>query len=305
MVGRNIYLTVFLSGAALMGCRPDEASEPSEPDAPATVADPGSTRPPTLAPAPEPRQEWTEEAAHSALRAANSNYTGEAAFGIVDGSVIAVEARACGLVDLGPIGRMEPSALDLAENPVSDLEPLRGVALTELFLEQTPVRDLSPLEGAPLGKLYISNCPVEDLSPLRGAPLTELNAIGSGVTDLSPLEGMPLRMLWLTGTPVSDIAPLASLSFLESLTIPQTSVASIEPLVGSGIQRLHIAETLVTDLTPVANLSLTRLIFSPNRIEQGLDVVRAAPFLRELGTSFEERMPPGTFWDTYDRGGFR
>lgn len=300
---QNLLALCLLTSFSLLGCRPEGAEEKG-PDSTETPAVVESTPTPVLAPVATPRRDWTEEAAHSALRAANPDYTGTASFGIVEGEIIAVEARACGLVDISPIGRMEPRALDLAENPLSNLEPLRGVALLELYLEQTPVSDLGPLEGAPLTKLYVSNCPVEDIAPLRGAPLEEFNAIGTGISDLSPLEGMPLRMLWLTGAPVSDISPLASLSFLESLTIPQTSVVSIAPLANSGLQRLHIAETLVTDLSPVASMSLTRLIFSPSRIEQGLDVVRSAPFLRELGVSFEGRMPPGTFWDEYDRGAF-
>ena len=54
------------------------------------------------------------------------------------------------------------------------------------------------------------------------------------------------------------------------------------------IQRLHIGETLITDLTPLKGVNLTRLVFSPERIKRGLDVVKRLSNLREIGTKFDD-----------------
>jgi hypothetical protein len=68
------------------------------------------------------------------------------------------------------------------------------------------------------------------------------------------------------------------------------------------MQRLHIAGTEVTDLTPVGTMQLTRLIFTPGKIKQGIDMVRTMDSLQELGTTFDNRMPPQTFWELFDKG---
>ena len=77
-------------------------------------------------------------------------------------------------------------------------------------------------------------------------------------------------------------------------------------LKGMPLKRLNIAGTKVTDLTPLKNLKLTRLIFTPNRIRQGLDVVRTLSTLQELDVIFREprRLQPTAFWAKYDAGEF-
>jgi internalin A len=62
------------------------------------------------------------------------------------------------------------------------------------------------------------------------------------------------------------------------------------------LERLHIGNTPVRDLTPLAGLKLTRLIFDPARITNGLDGIRQMASLKELGTTLETRMPPDQFW---------
>jgi hypothetical protein len=107
-------------------------------------------------------------------------------------------------------------------------------------------------------------------------------------------------MLWLTDCPVRDISPLRKTP-LVSLTVENTKVDDISPLAEHPIQRLHIGGAEVTDLTPVGQMRLTRLIFTPGKIKKGIDVVRSMQ-IRELGTNFDNRMPPSVFWEMYDEG---
>lgn len=86
-------------------------------------------------------------------------------------------------------------------------------------------------------------------------------------------------MVWLNGCPVSNIAPLKGLP-LKSLTLHLTRVVDLSPLSGSSLERLHIGETPVEDLTPLLGLHLTRLVFTPDRIKKGLEVVKAMPLGR-------------------------
>jgi len=75
------------------------------------------------------------------------------------------------------------------------------------------------------------------------------------------------------------------------------------------LQRLHVGETKVTDLTPLRGLSLTRLVFTPSRIEKGIEEARRLRGLNEIGTQFDDKgrdlMPPSGFWARYDEGAFK
>ena len=72
------------------------------------------------------------------------------------------------------------------------------------------------------------------------------------------------------------------------------------------LQRLHIAETSVTDLTPLRHVSLTRLVFTPGRITEGLDTARQMTSLRQIGTRFDDNeknlTSPAMFWDLLEKG---
>ena len=66
--------------------------------------------------------------------------------------------------------------------------------------------------------------------------------------------------------------------------------------------------TRVTDLRPLMGLLLERLILTPARITEGLEVVRQMPTLRELDIEFDGTSPtrsPATFWGAYDAGEFK
>jgi hypothetical protein len=89
------------------------------------------------------------------------------------------------------------------------------------------------------------------------------------------------------GTPVSDLTPLAGMTSL---------------------RRLNIARTGITDLTPLGGLQLERLIFTPSKIERGLEAVRGMTSLTALGTRFEDAsdtLPPDQFWEKLDAGEIR
>jgi len=196
-------------------------------------------------------------------------------------------------------------ALDLAKTNVGDLSPIRGAPIRELFLEETKIDDVEALRDMELEKLYLSHTNVSDLSPLAGAPLKELNIVGTKVSDLSPLEGSWIQMLWFSECPVEDLSPLKKMP-LVSVTMEGAPVSDLSPLERHpSLRRLHIAETDVTDLTPLKWLKLTRLIFTPSRIEKGIGFVRDMETLREIGTTFDNRMPPAQFWRAYEAGAFR
>ena len=203
--------------------------------------------------------------------------------------------------DISPLKKQRIAILDLRFCDVTDLSPLEGMPISQLYLEDNKrLSDLSPLRGMPLNKLYLGNTAVENLAPLRGAPLLELNAVGARIKDLTPLVESPLQMLWLSECPVTDLTPLKKVP-LVSLTLENTPVEDISPLAGSALQRLHIGGTKVKDLTPVSQLRLSRLIFTPSRIERGLDVVRNCESILEIGSDFEQRMPPDEFWRLFDQ----
>lgn len=242
----------------------------------------------TPQPAPVP-QIWSEVKLHETIRSKNPGYSGNGQFDIDEaGQVRAVALDNCGVTDLSPFQGMSLMALYLQGCAVPDITPLQGMPLVELYLENSAVKDLRPLAGmGGLRKLYLSGTMVTDLSPLKGLAIVEMNLVNTRVSDLSPLAGMPLQMLWLTDTPVADISPLAK-SPLISLTLHRTRVSDLSPLAGTKLQRLHIGETPVSDLSPLNGMRLTRLVFEPDMIKSGFDVIPRMTTLTEIGTKFED-----------------
>ncbi|MBW3539525.1 MAG: hypothetical protein KY476_04580 [Planctomycetes bacterium] len=220
------------------------------------------------------------------------------------GRITHVKLSGAGVEDISALKGLPLVHLDLRGLPVSDLTPLAGMPLRELFLEETPVRDLAPLAGMPLDQLYLNQTLVETIEPLAGMPIEQLNLQGTPLDDLSPVATMEIGTLWIPQTQVADLTPLRGRS-LVSLDAEETPVADLTPLAEmNSLKRLNIAGTFVTDLTPLDGLGLERLIFTPSRITQGLDVIRSMPTLTELGPSFEERSAPAEFWRRYAAGEF-
>jgi hypothetical protein len=231
---------------------------------------------------------------------ANPDYRGQGKIHEEDGEIIAAEFPSCGLKNLSPLRGLKLEALDLSGNPVREIRHLRGMPLTRLFLEYTLVESLEELREAKLVELRLNGSPVRSLSGLEGHPLENLYAVGTQINNISALASSNLRQLWLTESPVTDLSPLEGLP-LVSLTAHRTLVEDLSfvrklPL----LQRLHIGETLIKDLSPLGGLNLTRLVFTPGRIERGMEVVRSLSNLREIGTKFDDQgrdlMPPDAFW---------
>jgi hypothetical protein len=309
----SIWLVVMLMGALLVGCGPKEA--PPNAAGPPSDQVESSPAPAEGSDETEPSQPDPESAAASddrivtpeqlvdALRRKNPGFD-EANIGMrpISADLLEMAINDPAVKDISPLRKQRIAKLDLRFCDVTDLSPLEGMPISELYLEENKrLSDLGPLRGMPLHKLYLSNTAVENLSPLRGAPLMELNAVGARIRDLSPLVESPLQMLWLTDCPVTDLAPLKKVP-LVSLTLENTPVEDISPLAGTSLQRLHIGGTKVKDLTPVGQMGLSRLIFTPERIEKGIDVVRKCESIGEIGSDFEHRLTPDEFWTLYDEG---
>ncbi|NQU19848.1 MAG: hypothetical protein HQ567_01090 [Candidatus Nealsonbacteria bacterium] len=305
--------------ALLSGCGSDsqtaENSQVDKPPKPAEAPnDPSDATETSQEPpkAPPPSTITTEEQLKAALKEKNVNFSGQLETGIDGGQILAVRINDPAVEDISPLAGLPLTVLDLAGCHITNIDALKGMPLAVLYLAETGVSDLSPLKGMPLRQFHADHTPVADLSPLKGAPmLEELNLISSRVKDLKPLEGMPqLKMLWITGCPVSDVSPLANVRSLVSLTAAKTKIADLGPLKGHPLERLHIAESAVTDLTPVQWMRLTRLIFTPKRIEKGIEFARESKTIREIDVEFPaprggQPMGPAAFWSRYDAGAFK
>lgn len=238
--------------------------------------------------------------AHGRLRARNRDYQDTAQFQPTPEGQLAGDLSKCPIDDIAGLADFPFVAIDLASTRVRDLSALASMPLRELFLEDTPLDDLSPLSGLALTKLYLSHAPISDLSPLRGIPLKELNLVSTQVTDLSHLADSPLQTIWLNGCPISDLSPLTSCP-LVSVSIEQCPVTDLSPLRSvDSLERLALAGAAATDLTPLADLKLKRLIFSPDKIEAGLDALRAMDTLEEIGPDLDHRQSPDAFWAKHD-----
>ena len=266
------------------------------------------------APAPQPKPEpvvtdWTDVKLHASIRKVNPNYSGNGMFAIdPEGQPRQIVLADCGIESLAWIKGMPMlQIIDLQKNPLSDISPLAGLkGLQNLYLESTAVADISALGGMSLDELYLTATPLKDLSPLKTMKVNKLNLVNTPVTDLTPLAGVPIQSLWLTDTPVKDISGLEKVQGLVSLTLHRTQVEDLTPLT-SGLYpqglRLHIGGTPATDVSPLAKVPLSRLVFSPEKITKGMDVIRQLP-IREIGTEFEDGknnlLPASAFWPKYD-----
>jgi hypothetical protein len=265
--------------AAIVGCLGGcEKSAGPNPDR----AEPAAVAESSAAPRPSPIR--TPEALHAALKAKNPAYNGAAQMQANGETIV---------------------ALDLRDTGVVDLTPLTGLHLQQLYAENTAITDLTPLKGMRLLELSLSDTPVADIHPLRGMPLESVRLVNTKVRDISALQGAPLRELWLNNAPVSDASVLAGMP-LVSVTLEGTQVSDIGFVRRCpNLERLNLAGAPVADLSPVAGLRLTRLVFDPKQATKGLDAARSLPLCREIGPTMETMGPPGQFWPAYDAGAFR
>lgn len=300
---RFSWLVLLAGSIFLMGCGSHQSAEPS--DAAAEESDNLDEPPIPVAPALPNAGEMTVAELRAQLRAKNPGFTGEADILKAGGEIRRVSLFRSGVTDISPLEGLPLRELDLGGVPVHDIGLLKGMPLNTLILEETNVDDISVLKGMPLKILHLQHTAISDIGVLQGMELRELNLFGTQVRDISVVRDMPLDTLWLQATPVSDISPLEG-KYLVSLDIQDTPVRDLS-VVGTmiSLKRLNIAGSQATDLTPLAGLQLDRLIFTPDRIETGLEVARNMSSLKEIGLRFENMMPPAQFWARYDAGEFQ
>ena len=107
-----------------------------------------------------------------------------------------------------------------------------------------------------------------------------LNLSNSSVKNLSAIQGMPVGEVKLSHTEVVDLSAL----------------------VGTGVRNLYIDNSSVSDLEQLKGLeNLSRLVFTPEYIESGIDVVRNMPSIAEIGKDDNNRTSPEYFWIMYDK----
>jgi hypothetical protein len=176
------------------------------------------------------------------------------------------------LTDLSPLRGVPLTSLDIGQSSVSDLGPLQGAPLEDLDLKASKVADLSALRGAPLKFLNIDDTAVADLSPLADSPIENLSMENIPAKDFTPLAHMPLRKLYAFGTGLTDLSVLRGKRLI-LLSLHRTPVNDLSPLVGMPLQQLVLAGTEVTDLKPLQGMPLRTLVFHPQRIKNGLEVL--------------------------------
>ena len=213
------------------------------------------------------------------------------------------------ITDLSPLKGLPIEFFDGTGSAIDDISFLEGnTRLTELLLEGAKVSDISPLKSCPLNVLWLNGCPVEDLSVLEGKNLEQLNLCDTPLEDLSTVKTMKLGTLWMRNTNVKELGPLANHG-LVSLDVEGSSVNDISALSKmTSLKRLNIARTEITDLSPLSGLSLERIIFTPGKIEKGIDAIRSMPSLQAIDTSFDgvaRPMNPSEFWERFDSGDFK
>jgi internalin A len=244
-----------------------------------------------------------------ALVSANPGFGGSIGVRVMGPRTLAIAIQDKKVTDISPLAGLSIGALDLFGCNVSDISPLKGMPIRELSIEENGVTDISALEGMPLVTLRLNGNPVVDISPLAGAPLGMLYLVDTKVDDVSPLaKCVSLEQLWLNNAPVTDVTGLKDLPLI-SLTLAGTKVDDVTPLSEiESLERLHIGDATVTDISPLAKLPrLSRLIFTPAKIENGIAEVRAMKSLAQLGVKFDDArdaMPADAFWAKYDAGAF-
>jgi hypothetical protein len=194
-------------------------------------------------------------------------------------------------------------ALKIGKNE-GTFESERGV-ITRILLEETSVRDLTPLKGLPLKELRVNYTRISDISPVADLPLEQFSLANTHVKNISHVKLMPLNTLWLNSTKVTDLSPLKGKS-LVSLDISGTDISDLSALKNmTSLKRLNLRRSKVTDLTPLEGLQIQRLIFNPEKITKGLDVVRNMQTLQFLHVIFppgNQFIPAARFWQLYDAG---
>lgn len=148
-------------------------------------------------------------------------------------------------------------------------------------------------KGGTIWGVDISNCRISSLESLRGMNLEAVACGQNEIKDISPLAGMKLKQF----------------------SCQQTSVEDLSPLSGMPLWTIDITETKVSDITPLTGMTLQMISFNPEKIINGIDVLRGMKSLSIIftesdkeagkGTHLRVGMGPDKFWELYSRGDFK
>jgi len=126
-----------------------------------------------------------------------------------------------------------------------------------------------------------------------------LNLSKSGISDLSVLKDLPIAYLELDGcTNVTDLTPLRGMDLTGLSMEGCIGVTDLTPLVGMELTSLNIRGTSVTDITALSGMKLERIIFSPERVTHGVEVLRTMGTLERFNADILGW--PESFWKMYD-----
>jgi hypothetical protein len=87
---------------------------------------------------------------------------------------------------------------------------------------------------------------------------------------------------------------------------PATTDKDLFTLKGMPLKSLTLAGTAVDDLTPLQGMKLESVVFTPQSITRGLDVLRQMKTLQTIGVQEVWQIwPAAEFWKKYDAGDFK
>ncbi|OAI55012.1 hypothetical protein AYO44_13745 [Planctomycetaceae bacterium SCGC AG-212-F19] len=228
------------------------------------------------------------EAVAAKLKELNPGFDGKVTHKVANGVVTELKISTINVADISPV------------RALSGLSVL--AAHGDFFQKNGKLASMAPLAGLKLQVLDVWDNPtLNDLSPVRGMPLNRVSIQETAVADLSPLRGAPLQQLYINDTPVRDLAPVRGMP-LWGLHMAQTQIADLGPLEGMKLTVFWCYGSPVSDLSPLRGMSLEDLMFTPQTITKGMEIVREMKSLKGIGTKGwgQDKVPAQQFWKEYD-----
>ena len=68
---------------------------------------------------------------------------------------------------------------------------------------------------------------------------------------------------------------------------------------------MWIQNCRITDLSTLQGMPLEAILLTPNRIAQGMEVLRGMKGLKTIGIAWDQSWPAAEFWERYDKGEFK
>jgi formylglycine-generating enzyme required for sulfatase activity/serine/threonine protein kinase len=228
---------------------------------------------------------------------------------------------------------------------LADLTPLKGMnlaSLRHLDLSETRVtdagmlylKDCKDLTFLQLGRTKVTDRGLAHFKDCKA--LTTLDLYGTDVSDVGlanfrdckklmylHLEGTDvgdaglahfkdckdLTYLFLNTTRVSDagLSQFKDCKALTRLLLAGTDVsnASLSQFKGTPLTVLWIQNCRITDLSTLQGMPLEAILLTPNRIAQGMEVLRGMKGLKTIGIAWDQSWPAAEFWERYDKWEFK